>query len=275
MKKLLVVLAAGLLVVGLSGQANALWSAGTTNDLIRVVFEVTQPGAGGTVSTYEEATDLGPVSSANTLANAGSINLTQTGTGGGSLSLGSLGSYGLQVAYFAVNGSSGPGATALWTSGTGVAGGTEENVGASAFKSGPGNAALSLLSAYNSISSSSPSVWQTTANLSSYYTKMDYANTTLLGGFHGFLNTGAADGEAALALGGTATQGLYYWNPAGTDNGPITASFLLATSLSSSGVLTTTYEPLTSPTPIPPSVLLFGSGLLGLIGIKRRGLFNC
>ena len=58
MKKLLGVLAAGLLVFGAAGMANADLTDGNTGDLVRVIYQTTASGG-----TYEFASDLGSITS--------------------------------------------------------------------------------------------------------------------------------------------------------------------------------------------------------------------
>ncbi len=68
------------------------------------------------------------------------------------------------------------------------------------------------------------------------------------------------------------------WNPllntAGGILGPNLAGTLFTINLNndgtSSSVIADPTDVTVSPTPIPPSVLLFGSGLIGLVGIRRR-----
>lgn len=110
---------------------------------------------------------------------------------------------------------------------------------------------------------------------------MEKGNSGTGGQYDNFLNSPL--GTSAFAVTGnsvsTVNQYLFNW---GTDDGTGTvgpnaqqnalyASLGIATTLND-GVLTTSFSPYTPPAaaPIPPSVLLFGSGLLGLIGIRRK-----
>jgi hypothetical protein len=205
------------------------------------------------------------VTGASSLVNAGTINIA---TGTNSLPL--TGS--IQVAYFAINGGIPvPAATSFWTSGTAATGGTETNKGYTSWSNVSG-AALIVLASYASASGGAANAWVQTSNSKSYYSELDSGNNNTAGAFLQWLQT--ADGEAALAKGGSVTQGLFAWTSPNAKS-TIPASLLIVTSLSSSGVLTTTAEQVPASTPIPPSVLLLGSGLLGLIGIKRRSVFNC
>ena len=113
-------------------------------------------------------------------------------------------------------------------------------------------------------------VWASISTASSFYKALGSTYVSYL------LNGG---GEAPLVNGGLQYQGLYAWNPANVYNGSLAPELEIATSYTlnpTNGdmMVSTQVEPFASPTPIPPSVLLLGSGLLGLIGIKRRELFG-
>ena len=108
MKKLLTVLAAGLLVFGVAGMAKADFN--NPGDLIQVVYQTTASGG-----SWEMATDLGSIASitANPTAFSDSFNLlTVSSALGGGFTSSSLSS--LQVAYFAVTST---GAGQAWISG--------------------------------------------------------------------------------------------------------------------------------------------------------------
>lgn len=262
MKKLLIVLAACMLVAGVAGRANASFSVG---DLIRVVYQTTASGG-----TLEEATDLGSAAAIeanpSSLADSG-YNLL---TGNGTSNFGSLSN--LEVAYFAVNGSTPPTATEFWTSGTAT--GTETNNGYTTFKNGISVTAAATISGpngYTLYSNGTANAWELVSNPTSYYKGMDLNNANATGSFDKFYTAGAGDGEVALVSGGSVSQGLFDWKTP-TQLSTISASIILVTSYSG-GVISTTAQ--SNAAPIPPSVLLFGSGLLGLIGIRRKNLFNC
>ncbi len=245
MKKFLGIAAAGLLVFGLAGQAHATFTSG---DLIRVVLQ-----ENGT-SAVEEATDLGnaaQIESGAISLNSNSFSAFGTGTGFTGTNASTL-----EVAYIAVNSAK----SEFWTSGT--AGATETNLNYGSFQSSISGPALALYTQYNS------NVWQPSSNTSSYFYKMDKNNVASAGSFDYFYSSGAGDGEMALVANGSVTQGIYDWTtPKALST--ISPSFTLVTSVDSSGNITTTES-----TPIPASVLLLGSGLLGLIGIRRKNIFN-
>ncbi len=263
MKKLLVVLAAGLLVFGVAGRANAYFAQG---DLIRVVYDTTKG------VTYEQATDLGSVTSIeanpSTLSDSG-YNL-ESGAGG-SKAFSNLST--LNVAYFAVNSTGGVGGLGeFWSSGT--TGASETNIGSSNSLGVLQNAGNILAHAYAPSASSggTANAWYSLTGTYSYYMKMD-GNGTAIGSFNQFYFSGPSNGEIALVAGGSVKQDLFDWtNPSTTST--ILGSLTLTTALSSAGVISTSATPAVGAVPIPPSVLLFGSGLLGLVGIRRRNLFN-
>jgi hypothetical protein len=264
MKKVLVIAAAALLMMGIAGQANATWTAWTDGDLIRVVYQV----SAGLVS-IDVATDLGVANTSGLVTSfqTGSnntISLTTDGSGqftGGSSTPGTL-----YVAYFAENDNLNGGNGAVWTSGPST--GT-----LNAYHSGTIANLLSALYGNYSTYTSTNTSWDPTSNNDNYYFTIDHNNTTTAGNFSTFLKT--QNGEANLAS-LTATQGLYYWaNPSVTGGTSNNASILtLTTTLTAIGngdyTVTTTEQANQSAAPIPPSVLLFGSGLLGLIGIRRK-----
>jgi hypothetical protein len=277
MKKFLVVFAALLLMMGLAGQAKAAyWQEG---DLIRVVYDAPADGA----SAYEQVTDLGSISSISNNPTAytdtAGYNLNTTFSRSGMS--GATNGY-VYVGYFAENGSApgNPNPLQFWTSGT--ANGHETNSGY--------NGAVSIIGgAYNVVHEYSMYAyggyaqhsWQISgANLAvpfsdneSYYFALD-GNGTVTGSFGYWYASGPGDGEKALPLnGGQITQSLYDWQNPGVKQ-TIGGSLYVYTTVDAAGDVATSFGPEGSAAPIPPSVLLFGSGLLGLIGIGRKNLFN-
>ncbi len=257
MKKLLLLLAACLVVLGVAGKAKAEFAAG---DLIRVVYQTSASGG-----TYEAATDLGSVSSimsGGALA-SNSFNLWSSGyfTGGNVSSL--------DVAYFATN----AGGTELWTSGP--MGVQESNVGSN------GQNTLDLIeNAYwayaNEATLATDAAWYEKANSDSYYYTMDHnwngkGTNPRTGNFGSFYSK--ANGEAALVGNGNVSQDIFAWtDPTSTQS--VYASEMLITSVDANGNITTTANQTGTGIPIPPSVLLFGSGLLGLAAIRKKDIFN-
>jgi hypothetical protein len=265
MKRYLIVIAAFFLIAGLVGQVKASCTPGDfcEDDLIRVIYSTTN-------SSFEEASDLGSFA---TLKSTGSL----TDTAGLTLSTFASSSFStagdLQVAYFVENGDLNGQTKELVTSGP--KGGNETIVNKAA--------ATTILGSFSSVvqyyqqtqtgigtgtfaSSGSNVMVQKNNGANSYYSVMD-GNSTLIGSFAGLLAAGSGPGEASLVNNGTVALGLYDW----TTLAKFTTAqpFLtLDTAISSSGAITTSVE--SSSAPIPPSVLLFGTGLLGLIGLGRK-----
>ncbi len=253
MKKFLVIFAAALLMMGLAGQANATFTVG---DLIRVVYET---GVNG--GTYEVATDLGKatnIMNGTAQLNANTLSLFGTGTQFTNTTDPTT----LMVAYVAVTGIGG----ALWTSGTYQ--GTEDNAPAATTK--VTTAAYNLYGLYSSATATTTNgAWIPFSNNHSYYWTMDGKNDVTAGAFDSFYNTNS-DGELRLAV-GSQDMDIYYWAKPGTYSTQ-SGAFTLVTTVDANGNITT--SELSGAAPIPPSVLLFGSGLLGLIGIRRRDIFS-
>ncbi len=256
MKKLLTVLAAGLLVFGVAGMAKADFN--NPGDLIQVVYQTTASGG-----SWEMATDLGSIASitANPTAFSDSFNLlTVSSALGGGFTSSSLSS--LQVAYFAVTST---GAGQAWISGPSTGTVTSNGAAWNNVKTAMGN----VINDYAG-NTFPQGVTQFTGDTSSYYFQLD-KNGLGIGSFDTFVANGL--GEKALVLGGNVLQDIFAFNPANT-SATVSGIFGLTTSLASNGEITINGAQITSATPIPPSVLLLGSGLLGLIGIRRRNLFN-
>jgi hypothetical protein len=270
MKKFFGILIAALLVIGLACQANAAYTY-TNGDLIRVVYDVTSTTGAGAVYNWEAATDLG--SAANIISNP--TGFTDSSNFNLFNSIGSSGNFSsnnsaLYVAYFAVNNSQ------FWTSGT--QGASETNTGSNVYTNTvESNAKLIVgLSGYGSTSSNAQSsgnnIWLATS-LDTYFKEMNHNNVTETGGYSNFFGS-SGNGDASITAGGsTVLQDLFYWNPGSTKQ-TITGSVTLETTINSSGVITTVAEQEVSATPIPPSMLLFGTGLLGLVGIGRKNIFK-
>lgn len=254
MKKLVGVLMIGAAVVLAAGNANAFFADG---DLIRVVYST---------SGNEVATDLGNLSQilGGTLTIQGDVLGTVTGgnsTGFAVTStlLGAAATTGV-VSYYEQDSSS---ATTLYEAGTKT---PPPVVNTYAPIGGSTNSSISAVSSYYS------SAAYTTrerglynkAGSATYYT--DLGNTS----FNGVFTPGGA-GSSLAALSTTTPVSLDLWLFNGATGTETDTGLTLNTAIDGSGQIYTT-EVLTplSPTPIPPSVLLFVPGLLGLIGLKRR-----
>ncbi|MFZ0929501.1 MAG: hypothetical protein WAN11_12920 [Syntrophobacteraceae bacterium] len=258
MKKLLLILAACLVVLGVAGKAKAEFAAG---DLIRVVYQTSASGG-----TYEAANDLGSVSS---IMNGGALasntfNLWSSGyfTGGNVSSL--------EVAYFATNAAG----TELWTSGPE---GVEESSDGCYWK----YAVDRMLNLYQTYAGEATAptdvVWYKKANPHSYYYTLDrdwnvmeiFPGTGTFGSFYA-----TANGEAKLVSDGSVSQDIFAWKyPMFSQS--VSGSEMLITTVDASGNITTAAGPGAGiGIPIPPSVLLLGSGLLGLAAIRKKEIFN-
>jgi hypothetical protein len=244
MKKIMMLFVAMMLVVGFTGQAMADYATG---DLIRVVYQV-----GGAL---EQITDLGAVSSYTTPFTTN----IQYNTNTFSLSTFAGASYSdLQVAYFVYNANntafvSGP------YNGTQLSGSRQN----SAYNSN----ALAVVTVAKANSGGSGNAIIAQSNGQSYMTKMDKGGGTSTGTFGGFIPGGNGEANlAALATVGYVDQSLFYYsNTANAANGVNVATIRTyadgSTQLNPQAV---------AQTPIPAAVYLLGSGLLGLVGIRRK-----
>jgi hypothetical protein len=244
MKKIMMLLLVAVFMMGFSGKAMASFTSG---DLIRVVYQ--------TNGNVEEATDLGAFSA------TAPFTTQMLFTGQDTFSASTFGTTdsNLDVAYFVYGG----GSTTAWASGP--AGGQ-----AAASRSGSSwNAnASAVLSYYLSPSvtnTGSSSAIGNETQTGSYVTTMD--KTTPGNGVMGGLIPGAtADANlAALLTIGYVDQTLYYYS--GLTGSP--TSVALAT-IQTNAAGTTVINPSVSSVPLPAAVYLFGSSLLGLVGLRRK-----
>jgi len=103
---------------------------------------------------------------------------------------------------------------------------------------------------------------------SSYKTKVSATQGLMAGSISSAsrLNT-EADITALIGAGtGSLTQALYFWDNALTTVAAQKIGVEVATITTNSTGSTT----ITAPTPIPPAFLLMGSGLLGMVGLRRK-----
>lgn len=253
MKKIMMLFVAMMLVVGFSGQAMAAFE---NAHLVRVVYT-------GGATGMETATDLGDISTITATTTANYLF-----SGQGKFDLAAIGGNATNsfVTYFAVVPS---GATRAWLSGS-DGGQRVAKSGFSGFAGAQGTTGytgmlkLAGTSQVTSSSTDPKSFWNT------------LANGTGSGTMKGFINGGNSDGSANIAtanLAGLASTGyvdqklFYYSAPSGIGN---------ATGVSVATIRTfadghTELNPVTAPAvPIPAAAYLFGTGLLGLIGIRRK-----
>lgn len=249
MKKMASILAAAALtLVAFTGNALAYFQ---DLELIRVVYQ-----NNGSVET---ATDLGSIGSFTSLAPGGSIAV------GGGASAFSLSDFSgadwsnLNVAYF-VNNKTGAGD--LWASGgeTTLALKPSQWLG---LKSQIGSV-QTYYGTTLAAQADSPIGDKTNAN--SYFTKLDLNNASLAGLLADKLSAGNIEASLAdLATVGYVDQKLYFWDTPGTVLTSVAVQGLTLRTLQDGSTLISN-----NAVPLPASVLLFGSGLLGLFGVRRK-----
>ena len=240
-KKIAATVAAALMTLS----ASSAFASFADLELIRVYYDR---------SGNEYATDLGNVKALT----AAGANTTIAGSFG-SLSAGSS-----FAAYFALDRSTGE----LWASNstttTPLINGT--SVGLTTLKSGTTN----MYSLYNTQGGTTYSGLASASN--SYKNKISATQGNLANAIN---NTYRMGTEASLAsvIGtpdGSAAQTLYYWYNGTTTIAQDKIGFSLAsitTLADGSTVITSNLNPTT---PIPPAFLLMGSGLLGMVGLRRK-----
>lgn len=217
MKKIMMLLAVAMLLLGLNGQAMAYFSNG---DLIQVVYS----------GSTEIATDEGSL--AALLAGGTTLNFSSP-----------LANANVSYFDYQTGGSYG----SAWISGNN-GGQTAKTGSLNAFVAGYNNA-TGLYIAQSSTSQASV----LTSNPDSYFAQMD-ANGGGVGQMAGLIPAGGS--EATLVANGPVQQTLYAYTPTST------RQTLAGTAVATINTGTAT--------PVPPSILLMGSGLLGLAGIGRK-----
>ncbi len=244
MKRLAVLFAVALLLLGFSSQAMASWSNG---DLIQVVYQ-----SGG---QYEEATDLGAFnlttaySGATTTFSAPAITLAGQGVFSGATWDKQ------QIAYFIATGTS----YTAWTSGpsTGQSTGTSRQWGPFQTQG------ATIMNKYASLNTGAQGTLPQ-SDLQSYFLLMDKQGSQI-GSFYGMIAAGNGETNmAALANpGGYVDSYLYYYANANSNTQGVQVADLRTFSNGTTQLVGTA-------TPVPAPALLFGSGLLGLIGLRRK-----
>jgi hypothetical protein len=238
MKKLVTILAAALLTLGAAANAMAYFD---DLSLVRVVYDSSNPAG------VEVAYDLGNINSY--LASGGTF------SAGSSIlaDFGSVTADKLRVAYFAYDSST----SSMWVSG----GDTAPTANIGAFDNVFNSSFMTALGVYQA--SGTDKAVTTMDNANSYYTWFNQSGN-LTGSFAGSFNTNV--GEASLADMATGTaQKLYFFAEA--NNG---GTGVMAMNITTNANGSTTLAAEATPTPIPPSFLLMGSGLLGMVGIRRK-----
>ena len=246
MKKLLGILVALMLVLGFAGQSMATFA---DLEVLRVIYDAT--------TSTEYAVDLGKIGVGSlAIGGSGAFSATNQNLGGAfTLASGVLGSGAsvsdtLKVAYMAVDQTVGQ----MWLSGTTAI--RPYNTG-----NDSNYAAMTGMYAYYGAANSNASK-SMTADAHSYWIGMNSTGSAV-GSFDSFFLNGAGS-EAAFTYGQTPSLNLYYYAD------PYTAGhngFNMGT-LQVQADGSTVLNP--SAVPIPGAVWLLGSGLLGLIGVRRR-----
>jgi hypothetical protein len=245
-KKMLTLLAGALMTLSMAGNALAYFEY---DHLIRVVYDQT--------TMTEVATDLGAISSLMPAAGS-SITL------GDSYLVGNLATASfdnLKVAYFGINVTNKDLYLSSSADTQSLSGTTSWTAGSSAINS--------VLTTYKAAGTSTDDGAMSYA--SSYWQKLD-GNGTKVGKFNTFYST--ANGEmslAALSSGGTVSQNLFFFDTPST-TGQIAGAkldFTIQTLADGSTVIASSL-PAPSNVPVPAAAYLLGSGLMGLVGVRRK-----
>lgn len=254
-KKMIALLAGALLTLGMAGNAMAYFTS-SSDDLFRVVYNSS--------TGVEVATDLGSIA---TLLAAGPNAVVGGGAasfmGAGRVSSTDLGS--AYVAYFAKSTLEG-GITGkyIWGSGDPV---TPQVSGTSQWNNASG-AMANIITQWGTGGTSNQTNATGTSATNSYWHKADGSGSAI-GSLGGIISNTTYRGltEASLANLATApvTQGLWYFSSANTSQ-----TGALAMTIVTNADGSTTINAQTSSTPIPPSFFLMGSGLLGMVGLRRK-----
>jgi len=258
MKKMLLLILAAFLLCGFAGHAMATGFA--DGDLIRVVYQTAYSGNVPTGGTYEYVSDLGAINSL-----VGLTSLTQEGS-----VIASTSYTGLQVAYFAADLNSGNYNYNMYIGSTSAtqptfAGNWGELDGV--MQALVGNNFQANHGAVNDFS-------ELESALVSYWNIMD-AGGAQYGTFSQNISpSGIGEAKLApLATGGSVVMSLYAYGYSGNGLvGPVIMNdgkTMEIETLVVGGNPVTEIGPMAA-APIPPSMLLLGTGFLGLIGFRRK-----
>ena len=240
MKKIVFIFMVAVLMMGFSGKAMAAF---TNGDLIRVVYQDN--------GTVEVATDLGAFSAttpitSNIQYSANHFSTSMFGTGFADL----------YVGYFITNGTF----PQAWTSGP-LTGQTSLARMGSPYLA----AAASVLNYYSYLGGGASQVTGNQTDVDSYVYAMDKSINNGAYGVMGGLFTPSNNADTSLAALGTGASyvdcALYYY-----DTNTTAAGLNIATIETLSNGTTE----LVSAAPVPAAIYLLGSGLVGLVGMRRK-----
>jgi len=250
MRKMMMFLAVTILLFGASGQALANFAQG---DLIQVVYQ-----SGG---SYEVATDLGAFGP-TTVYSGLTINSTsnQFPSAGGTGVFQNAGWSNLNVAYFVYTPS------AVWTSGP--AGGQSSALPSGSLASQSSSPVQDMLNEFASLGAQGQATLLNSQS-NSYYQNMDLGGSAV-GTFDGFIREGNVEQNLAALLSQSYVDSYlyYYANPADPSAGVQVAD--IRTFANGTSEYLTPQGAGASPVPVPPSVLLMCSGLVGLLGMRSK-----
>lgn len=253
--------AAAALTLGLSGNALAAIDNG---DLIRVVYD--------TVGSVEYATDLGNFQDIKTRTANGEKNIV-VGAGVDAINTSIFGATtqmgDLRVAYFTFDSNNGQwvGLTSQLGSISNIS--RKYSTFQTAAQSVSGTVTTPTNGAYdaNMITADSAKL-ANKSGANTFYTKFGVLsqNFGIFGGMVAAPNT--LPSLAALASGGSVEQNFFTWTGTNTNNASAgTLAFTLTTLADGSTVINKMDGP---QTPVPAAAWLLGSGLMGLVGLRRR-----